>query len=134
MTLAWCEMRARSSACACGSQVPLVLTVLFGYGEVAGVLPPMVRYAKAAARPACSRCGSCRSRSDRDERHLITYLRLLDAESDGADWREVAKVVLKIDPHKEPLRAKRVWESHLSRAKWISKSGFAHLPRGGAPH
>jgi hypothetical protein len=27
-----------------------------------------------------------------DEQHLITYLRLLDAESEGADWREVAKV------------------------------------------
>jgi hypothetical protein len=23
-----------------------------------------------------------------DEEHLLTYLRLLDAEADGADWRE----------------------------------------------
>jgi hypothetical protein len=69
-----------------------------------------------------------------DEQHLITYLRLLDAEIDGADWREVAKVVLKIDPAKQPLRTRRVWESHLSRAHWISKSGFKHLLRGGEPH
>jgi hypothetical protein len=27
-----------------------------------------------------------------DEQHLITYLRLLDAENEGADRREVAKV------------------------------------------
>ena len=29
-----------------------------------------------------------------DEQHLVTYLRLLDADAEGADWREVAKVVL----------------------------------------
>jgi Uncharacterized conserved protein (DUF2285) len=68
-----------------------------------------------------------------DEQHLVTYLRLLDAEIDGADWREVAKVVLKIDPDSQPQRARRVWESHLTRARWISKSGFKHLLRGGAP-
>jgi hypothetical protein len=69
-----------------------------------------------------------------DEQHLAIYLRLLDAESEGADWREVAKVVLKIDPNKEPQRARRVWESHLSRAKWMTTNGFRHLLRGGAPH
>jgi hypothetical protein len=26
-----------------------------------------------------------------DEEHLITYLRLLDADAEGADWREVAR-------------------------------------------
>lgn len=25
-----------------------------------------------------------------DEQHLVTYLRLLDAAADGADWKEVA--------------------------------------------
>ena len=69
-----------------------------------------------------------------DERHLVIYLRLLDADAEGADWREVAKVVLKIDPSKEPQRAKRVWESHLARAKWMTEIGYRHLLRGGAPH
>ena len=69
-----------------------------------------------------------------DEQHLVTYLRLLDAESEGADWREVARIVLKIDPNKEPQQARRVWESHLSRARWMTTSGFKHLLRGGAPH
>jgi hypothetical protein len=69
-----------------------------------------------------------------DTMHLITYLRLLDADADGADWREVAKIVLKIDPKREPERAKRMWESHLSRAKWMTKSGFRHLLRGGPPN
>lgn len=29
-----------------------------------------------------------------DEQHLVTYLRLLDAAADGADWKEVARTVL----------------------------------------
>ena len=69
-----------------------------------------------------------------DEQHLVTYLRLLDADAEGADWREVAKVVLHIDPDREPGRAKRAWESHLARAKWMTESGYRHLLRGGAPH
>jgi hypothetical protein len=69
-----------------------------------------------------------------DEEHLITYLRLLDADADGADWREVAKIVLHIDPDREPDRARRAWESHLARAKWMTESGYRHLLRGGAPH
>ncbi len=39
-----------------------------------------------------------------DEQHLVTYLRLLDAAEDGADWREVAAIVLHIDPAREPDR------------------------------
>jgi hypothetical protein len=27
-----------------------------------------------------------------DEEHLVTYLRLLDADAEGADWRDVARV------------------------------------------
>jgi hypothetical protein len=44
-----------------------------------------------------------------DEQHLITYLRLLDAERDGADWTAVARIVLHLDPHREPERARRAW-------------------------
>ena len=33
-----------------------------------------------------------------DEQHLVTYLRLLDAETDGADWTEVARIVLPGEP------------------------------------
>ena len=29
-----------------------------------------------------------------DMAHLVTYLRLLDADAEGADWREVAAIVL----------------------------------------
>lgn len=69
-----------------------------------------------------------------DEQHLVTYLRLLDAEADGVGWEEVAKIVLRIDPACEPDRARRAWESHLARAKWMTENGYRHLLRGGAPH
>jgi predicted secreted protein len=69
-----------------------------------------------------------------DELHKITYLRLLDAEAEDADWREVARIVLNIDPDKEPERARRAWESHLARAHWMTEHGYRHLLQGGAPH
>lgn len=69
-----------------------------------------------------------------DEEHLVTYLRLLDADSDGADWKEVAKIVLHIDPDREAGRARHAWETHLARAQWMTKHGYRHLLRGGAPH
>lgn len=69
-----------------------------------------------------------------DEQHHVTYLRLLDAEADGADWREVARIVLHVDPEHEPDRARRMWETHLARARWMTETGYRHLLRGGAPH
>ena len=69
-----------------------------------------------------------------DQRHAITYLRLLDAEVEGADWKEVARIVLRIDAAREPERARRAWESHLARARWMTEHGWEHLLRGGAPH
>lgn len=69
-----------------------------------------------------------------DEQHLATYLRLLDADDAGADWREVAKLVLHIDPIRERGRAWRAWETHLARAGWMTENGFRHQLRGGAPH
>ena len=62
-----------------------------------------------------------------DEQHFATYLRLLDAEAEGADWTEVARIVLHIDPKLEPDRARRAWQSHLARAKWMTEHGYRDL-------
>lgn len=62
-----------------------------------------------------------------DEQHLITYLRLLDAEKDAANWREVAKIVLHLDPATDERRAKTAWESHLARAHWMCDNGYRQL-------
>jgi hypothetical protein len=67
-----------------------------------------------------------------DEEHLITYLRLLDAAAEGADWRDVARIVLHLDPGQDSDRARREFESHLSRAKWMAEHGYRRLLRGGA--
>lgn len=67
-----------------------------------------------------------------DEQHVVTYLRLLDADAEGADWREVVRIVLHIDPENYPDRARKVFDSHLARAKWMTDQGYGHLLRGGA--
>lgn len=69
-----------------------------------------------------------------DEEHFVTYLRLLDAAAEDADWREVARVVLHMDPDREPDRAHRAWETHLARARWMTTTGYRYLLQGGAPH
>jgi hypothetical protein len=56
-------------------------------------------------------------------------LRLLDADADSADWRDVSRIVLHIDPAD---RARRAFESHLSRARWMTEQGYRHLLRSGA--
>ena len=42
-----------------------------------------------------------------DHEHAITYLRMLDADAEGADWREVSLIVLHIDPDQHAERARR---------------------------
>jgi hypothetical protein len=42
---------------------------------------------------------------------------------DGADWRDVARIVLHLDPEHESDRARRAFDSHLSRAKWMTEHG-----------
>jgi Uncharacterized conserved protein (DUF2285) len=64
-----------------------------------------------------------------DQEHLITYLRLLDADAAGADWRDVVRMVLHIDPEQEPDRARRAFDSHLTRAVWMTEVGYRHLLR-----
>ena len=62
-----------------------------------------------------------------DERHYVTYLRLLDAKADGADWKEAARIVLHRDPVDDEARTRRCWESHLARAEWLSRAGYRRI-------
>ncbi|KHJ53852.1 hypothetical protein LA66_14750 [Aureimonas altamirensis] len=62
-----------------------------------------------------------------DERHFATYLRLLDADEEGADWREVARIVFGLDVEADPERARRIHDSHLARARWMTETGYLHL-------
>ena len=62
-----------------------------------------------------------------DERHFVTYLRLLDAETEGACWQEVVRIIFGIDPAVEPERARHVHDTHLARAHWMTQVGYRHL-------
>jgi hypothetical protein len=68
-----------------------------------------------------------------DHEHTITYLRLLDADAEGADWRDVARIVLHLDPSHEADRARLAFDSHLARAKWMNRHGYRLLLRRGTP-
>lgn len=63
--------------------------------------------------------------TDYDRGHMVTYLRLLDAERDGAAWEEAARLVLGCDP--AASSARHCWESHLQRARWMTTTGYKNL-------
>lgn len=65
-----------------------------------------------------------------DAAHFVTYIRLLDAETEGADWREAARIILRRDPDAEFDQSRRCWESHLKRAKWMTERGYRQLLDG----
>jgi hypothetical protein len=62
-----------------------------------------------------------------DESHLTAYLQLLDADDEGADWREATAAIFGVDATAEPQRAKAMHDSHLARARWMTEVGYAHL-------
>ncbi|EQB33894.1 MULTISPECIES: DNA -binding domain-containing protein [Sphingomonadaceae] len=62
-----------------------------------------------------------------DREHLSTYLRLLDAEADGALWQDVVETVFGLDPRTEPDRSAQVYATHIARARWMTENGYRHL-------
>ena len=69
----------------------------------------------------------CSQLTSYDECHLAAYLQLLDAEEDGADWRDAAAAIFNIDVAAEPDRAQTMHATHLARARWMTEIGYAHL-------
>lgn len=69
--------------------------------------------------------------TDYDKAHLKLYLRLLDANAEGAAWEQVARLLLDIDPVAERDRALRRHESHLARARWMTERGYLDLLKRG---
>lgn len=69
-----------------------------------------------------------------DHEHMVLYLRLLDAERDGADWREAVQVLFGLDANDDPQRCQEIHAAHLARAKWMSESGYRELLGKGQSH
>jgi hypothetical protein len=67
--------------------------------------------------------------TDYDRAHVDVYLRLLDAAHEGAPWEEAARIVLGLDPRREPVRARQVYDSHLARARWLTAEGYPDFLR-----
>ncbi len=68
---------------------------------------------------------------DRD--HLRLYMRLLDANAEGASLLEIARTLFGIDADAEPERARRVHDRHLARARWMTEHGYRDLLRHSLP-
>ena len=62
-----------------------------------------------------------------DEAHFVTYIRLLDANAEGADWREAVHYIFEIDADAYPERARQAHDNHLKRAKWMTETGYLLL-------
>jgi hypothetical protein len=93
-----------------------------------------MRKNKGAAPMLANEAPGSDTLTDYDEEHLITYRGLLDAEREGAEWDEAALLVLSIDPIREPARARRAWETHLARAKWLAEHGLWSTSLRGVPN
>jgi len=62
-----------------------------------------------------------------DRAQAATYLRLLDAAEAGAPWREVVRLVFRLDPDSDPERLQRMHRAHLHRAEWLRDRGYLDL-------
>lgn len=65
--------------------------------------------------------------TDYDQRHFLTYARLLDAEREAQNWRDAAAEILKLDVIDDPDAAERCFRSHLNRAHWIVGPGLVAI-------
>lgn len=65
--------------------------------------------------------------TDYDRDHVALYLRLLDAEEAGADWREVAKLLFNVDPAVDRAGAELMHATHLARARWLRDGAYKTL-------
>jgi len=62
-----------------------------------------------------------------DRAHLPTYLKLLDADAMNVDWKLTARSVLSLNPDADIEMARRVYDAHLARARWMTRAGYREL-------
>lgn len=69
-----------------------------------------------------------------DREHMALYLRLLDADRDGADWREAVQILFGLNPDLDPEKCRQIHHTHLARAKWMTEHGYRELLREDKSH
>jgi hypothetical protein len=65
--------------------------------------------------------------TDYDRVHAARYLRLLDAQVQGASWQEAARHILELDTDAAPAATRDCHAAHLARAIWLRESGYLDL-------
>ena len=81
--------------------------------------------------PLCDSPADSTEVTDYDLALAPAYLRLLDADAEGADWEEAATIVLGLDCKADPHRARQIHASHLARAKWMTRDTAVSGPKAG---
>jgi hypothetical protein len=66
-----------------------------------------------------------------DEEHMITYMRVFDGDQQGADWREVCRIVLRIDPDTRGRPGATSIRKPPLACQMLTEQGYRHLLRNG---
>ena len=80
--------------------------------------------ASSKSHPLTERAPAVKCLTPYDEAHLVTYLRLLDANASGAADADLAQIILDDNPALSGPQARRAAASHLKRAVWITQEGY----------
>lgn len=63
-----------------------------------------------------------------DLAHLEVYIHLLDADKAAPErWQQAVASLFGIDATQESDRARRVYDGHLARARWMTEVGYRQL-------
>jgi hypothetical protein len=67
-----------------------------------------------------------------DRAHISTYLRLFDADQEGACWQDAARLIFGAAGETDPRLLRDQHKSHLARAKWLVDAGYLRLAQDNA--
>ncbi len=62
-----------------------------------------------------------------DRLYATIYLRLLDADAAGVDWKTASSQILNLNPADDCDHAKFVFDRFIARAKWMTEVGYEAL-------
>lgn len=65
--------------------------------------------------------------------HGLLFARLISAADAGCDWRDGVRRILLRDVDADPEGARRCWDTHLARARWLVTTGMALAAEGAQP-
>ena len=68
--------------------------------------------------------------TDYDREHFATYLFLLDWSAGGGDRCDAIKYLVGSDAASDRDRARKIYDAHLARAKWMTRTGYRLLLSG----